>query len=161
MFFSFKYAYNVLGCICTLDTISLGQGSDTKRGLCPLTVGDIFSPIHLDIIGILPESGEQKYRYLLIVADSFSKWRDVPTKAQASLNSGSLFREYFTTCRFPQHINSDRGANLISRIMQHLCKFCQIKRIVTSAFHQSANSMAERNVGTIVAAIRCYLSNQN
>ena len=135
----------------------------TRAPLCPLPVGDIFSRIHIDVIGILPESGPNNCRYILIVVDSFSKWIEAfPLKTQTSLEIAEvLFREYFSRYGFPQQINSDRGANLISRIMQHLCKFCRIKRIVTSAFHQSANSMAERNVGTLVAAIRCYITNQN
>ena len=148
---------------CEICQKNKRQYHATRAPLCPLPVGDIFSRIHIDIIGILPESGEQKYRYILIVVDSFSKWIEAfPLRTQTSLEIAEvLFREYFTRYGFPQQINSDRGANLISRIMQHLCKFCKIKRIVTSAFHQSANSMAERNVGSIVAAIRCYISNQN
>ena len=143
-----------------------------RAPLCPLPIGDIFSRIHIDIIGILPESGPTQiptvntgapYRYVLLVVDSFSKWIEAyPLRTQTSLEIAEvLFREYFSRYGYPNQINSDRGANLISRIMQHLCKRCNIKRVVTSAYHQSANSAAERQVATLTAAIRCYIDNQH
>ena len=134
-----------------------------RAPLCPIPVEDVFSRIHLDIVGILPESGDNKYKYILIVADSFSKWIEAyPLKTQTSVEIAEvLFREYFSRYGFPIQIVTDRGANLISRVMQQLCKFCKISRMATSAFHQSANSMAERNIGTLIAAVRCYIMSQN
>lgn len=44
-----------------------------KAELQPLPVGDVFSRVHMDLLGPLPVS-EQKYRYIFLVCDSFSKW---------------------------------------------------------------------------------------
>ena len=143
-----------------------------RAPLCPLPIGDIFSRVHIDIIGILPEARINNsadvntgppYRYLLLVVDSFSKWVEAyPLRTQTSAEIAEvLFREFFTRFGFPNQINSDRGANLISRIMQHLCKICKVKRVLTSAYHQSANSAVERQVATLTAAIRCYITDQH
>ena len=148
---------------CEICQKNKRQYHATKAPLCPLPVEDVFARVHLDIIGILPESGDNKYKYILIVADSFSKWIEAyPLKTQTSVEIAEvLFREYFSRYGFPLQIVTDRGANLISRIMQQLCKFCKITRMATSAFHQSANSMAERNIGTLIAAVRCYITSQH
>ena len=50
--------------------------------LQPLPVGDVFSRLHIDILGPLKTSPEG-YKYVLLVVDSFSKWCEAfPLKSQ-------------------------------------------------------------------------------
>jgi len=44
-----------------------------KALLQPLPVGDVFSRIHVDILGPLPKT-DDGYKYVLLVVDSFTKW---------------------------------------------------------------------------------------
>ena len=44
-----------------------------RAELQPLPIGDVFSRVHMDLLGPLPKS-EQGYRYIFLVCDSFSKW---------------------------------------------------------------------------------------
>ena len=75
----------------------------TRAPLCLLPIGDVFARIHIDLIGVLPESGQNKYKYILIVVDSFSPWIEAfPLITQTSSEIAEVpFREYFCRYGFP------------------------------------------------------------
>lgn len=101
---------------------------------------------------------KQGYRYCLVVVDSFSKWcESFALKTQeASEIAKVLYNEVF--CRFgcPRSILSDRGQNFCSKLIQELCKYFNITRVLTSSYHPQTNSQVERMNKVIVQALKIY-----
>ena len=67
-----------------------------KALLQPLPVGDVFSRIHVDILGPLPKT-DDGYKYVLLVVDSFTKWCEafpLVTWKQKKLLGNCMMRSY-------------------------------------------------------------------
>ncbi|CAG2250991.1 unnamed protein product [Mytilus edulis] len=128
--------------------------------LKPMPIEEVFSRWHMDILE-LPETPE-KYRYLLLVVDSGSKWCEAfPMRTQEATEVANiLFREIIARFGAPRCIVSDQGANFLSKLVAALCELLQIKRHYTSAYHPQTNAACERMNSFIVQSLRAQLEKQ-
>ena len=128
-----------------------------KAELQPLPVGDIFSRVHMDLLGPLPTS-EQKYRYILLVCDSFSKWCDAYPlyTMEAKEVAWKLYDEWICRYGCMNSILTDRGSNFMSALMKELCSIFRISKISTSSYHAATNSAAEKMNSVILQKLRIY-----
>ncbi len=126
--------------------------------LHPLKVEDTFSRIHVDILGPLPESKPHKYKYILVVIDSFSKWVEAFPLVDQSAKSiaDKLYSEIFTRYGACDQIVSDRGQNFLSKLVAALCELFDVKRFSTSPYHPASNAAVERFNKTIGQGLRIY-----
>lgn len=125
--------------------------------LQPLPVGDVFSRLHIDILGPLPTS-PKGYKYILLVVDSFSKWCEAfPLKSQDAAEIANIFYNEII-CRYgaPSSLLSDRGAQFMSKLLKELCKIFQITKIQTSSYHPQTNASCERMNSFIWQTLRAY-----
>ena len=67
-----------------------------------------------------------------------------------------LYKEIFTRYGAPRTLVSDRGQNLISKVVQALCKIFQVTRHVASSSHHHRNVACERMNSTLVLSLRAY-----
>lgn len=100
-----------------------------------MPIEDRFSRIHMDILGPLTKSTEGQ-KYLLLVVDSFSKWPEAfPLRTQESTKlSKVLFKEIFCRYGAPYTVVSDRGKNLMGKLVT-VCQIFQVTRHFTSSYH--------------------------
>lgn len=84
---------------------------------------EIFSRVHIDILGPLPKTKEG-YHYCLVIVDSFSKWCErFALKTQEATEVASvLYNEIFTRYEAPSTIVSDRAKNFMSKLVKALCE---------------------------------------
>lgn len=103
--------------------------------LGPLTP---FAPAHAS-------SSSDKYKYILLVVDSFTGWIEgFPLVSQsAETVAFLLYSEIFCRYGAPECIISDQGANFMSQLVQSLCELFQVARHRTSAYKPACNGRVE------------------
>ena len=119
--------------------------------------------VHLDLIGPYPHSGEQNYRYALVMCDSFSsflmiqplKSKEAPEVAKAFLNS------WITTLGLPEAVSVDQGSEYTARVFKELCKLLKIELKYVAVDHAQANGQIERQNRNILTYIRKYIEENN
>lgn len=89
--------------------------------LSPLPIEDVFSCIHIDILGPLSKTKEG-YQYILLVVDSFSKWTECfPLRTQEAKEVADiLYNEIFCRYGSPRSFVTDRAPNFLSKLVQAL-----------------------------------------
>ena len=127
--------------------------------LHPLPVDEVFSRLHMDILGPLPKTKEG-YQYCLVIIDSFSKWcGSFPLITQEATEIASvLYNEIFTRFGAPHTIVSDRGRNFMSKLVKALCEMFAITRHYTSSYHPQTNATVERVNSTLSQTLRAYIN---
>ena len=95
-----------------------------------------FDVLSWDIMGPLPVTS-QGNKYVLVVTDLFSKWRE--TFALKSTDSETLTKVLIdeVICKYglPSSLHSDQGANLTSNLISSLCQNLGITQTRTTAYH--------------------------
>ena len=83
--------------------------------LQPLPVADLFQRWHIDILGGLPTT-KDKYKYVLLVVDSYSKWSEAfPLRTQEATEVAAvLFKEVICRYGAPNVLVSDRGQQFLA-----------------------------------------------
>ena len=89
----------------------------------------------MDILGGLPTS-KDKYKYVLLVVDSYSRWSEVsPLRTQEATEIAAvLLKEVNCHYGTPNVLISDRGRNFLSNLFKNLCELFQITRYYTSSY---------------------------
>ena len=125
--------------------------------LNPMPVADLFQRWHIDILGGLPTT-KDKYKYVLLVVDSYSKWSEAfPLRTQEATEVAAvLFKEVICRYGAPNVLISDRGRNFLSNLVKALCELFQITRYYTSSYRPLLNGSVERMNSVILQALRIY-----
>ena len=126
--------------------------------LHPLPVSQLFGRMHIDIIGPLIKSTEG-HEYILVVVDSFSRWvESFPLRTQTAEEIARVLHDEIF-CRYgpPLQIVSDRGQNMLSKLVKAICELFQVTRHATSSYHPRANGCVEKQNGTITQILRMYV----
>ncbi|GFU61858.1 transposon Tf2-9 polyprotein [Trichonephila clavipes] len=93
--------------------------------------------VTLGLLGSYPASRPERYRFLLVITDHFTKWSElIPlriTSAQAIANA--LFENYISRYGAPISLISDNGPQFISEVFEHLSHRLDIK-------HENGNIQA-------------------
>src|SRR6267154_2325330 len=100
--------------------------------------------LHCDILGIFPEA-ENGYKYILLVVDSFSRFLEIlPLK---SMESVEVAERLYTdiVCRYGlfKSLVTDLGRTFLSKVIEHLCDLCGIRRAKAIPYHAQSNSASE------------------
>ena len=126
--------------------------------LRPLPIGDVFSRVHLDIMGPLKTSADG-YKHVLVISCAFSKWIEIyPLKTITAIEVADLFYRNFI-CRYgaPDKILTDRGQQFMSKVLQEICNIFQITKLKTSSYRPQTNATVERANSSILAKLRAYI----
>lgn len=113
-----------------------------------------FRHIHVDLVGPLPPSDENKY--VLTIVDRFSRWPEAfPIPEQTAQVVGRVLYEQWI-CRYgcPDVITTDQGRQFESDLLNELHQRTGTRRIRTCAYHPQANGMVERFHRTMKAALK-------
>ena len=122
--------------------------------LAPIPVDHPFQIIGVDIMELpLTTKGN---RYLIVFQDLFTKWpMAFPTPDQKAKRIARLLAEEIVPLfGVPEALLSDRGTNLLSILMQDVCKLLGIKKLNTTAHHPQCDGMIERLNRTFKSMLR-------
>ncbi|GFW31962.1 retrovirus-related Pol polyprotein from transposon 17.6 [Trichonephila clavipes] len=76
----------------------------------------------LDLLGPYPASRSERYRFLLVITEHFTRWSElIPLrKASALAIAYALFENYISRYGAPISLISDNGSQFISEVFEHL-----------------------------------------
>ena len=118
----------------------------------------IFQRWHMDFFG--PIKSKSKYKYLLMMTDSFSHFPEIIPMEDTSAEHVAfvLYKEIFSRYGAPRELITDRAQNFRSKMISALSKIYKVKRHFTSAYKPSSNAAVERLNATIAASIRACIN---
>ena len=133
---------------------------DQKHTLFSHQPGFPFQVLSLDFVGPLPPSGAQRYRYLLTIKDTFTRWLEAfPLREATAVKvADTLQNEIF--CRFGkcERLHSDQGSQFTSSTMLELSTILNIKLTTTPAYNPKSNPV-ERSHRDLKACLLALTQN--
>ncbi|GFX15135.1 retrovirus-related Pol polyprotein from transposon 297 [Trichonephila clavipes] len=120
--------------------------------------GSVHANVCEDLLGPYPASRPERYRFILVIADHFTKWSElIPLrKALAQAIANALFENYISRYEAPISLISGNGPQFISDIFEHLSHRMDIKHIKTVMYRPQAN-LTERVNRALVLMIACFV----
>ena len=124
-------------------------------------VTTVWSRVHIDLIGPLPES-KNKSKYILTVIDSFSRFAltsSLPDKKMITV-ARAMVNEIFAVVGCPDVLYSDRGLEFTGKDFREAIKSLGVSQKFTTSFNPQSNGAAERFNRTLVEILRCLVFQQ-
>ena len=120
----------------------------------PIPVDHPFQILGVDVMEL--PCTDKGNKYLIVFQDLFTKRpRAFPTPAQKTERIARLLAEEIVPLfGVPEALLSDRGTNLLSILMQDVCKLLGIKKLNTTAHHLQCDGMIERLNRTFKTMLR-------
>ena len=148
-----KFAKN-----CPECTIATGGSKISRPPLHPIPVQRPFQILGIDIMELPKTSAGNKY--VIVLQDFLTKWPMIyaAPDQKAQRIARLLAEEVVPFCGVPEGVLSDRGANLLSHLVQDVCRLLGIKKLNTTAYHPQCDGMVERLNRTLKAMLRKHAS---
>ena len=125
----------------------------------PIPIGP-FDRVALDICGPYPTSMSGN-KYIFTFCDYFTRWAEAyPGNSITSEEVARVLLKFTSRFGCPQHLVTDRGANLISEGMMKMYKDLGVQKHTTTAFRPQSNGVVERWHGSLTSALS-QLVNEN
>lgn len=102
---------------------------------------------------------ETDNKYLLLIADYFTKWPEayaLPNQEAASV-AGVLVKEYVCHYGVSLELHSDQGRNFESNLFQEMCALLGINKTPTTPLHPQSEGMVERLNRTLEAQLSKFV----
>ncbi|GFX07038.1 retrovirus-related Pol polyprotein from transposon 412 [Trichonephila clavipes] len=116
--------------------------------------------VTLDLLGPYTASQPERYRFLLVITDHFTKRSELIPLRKASAytiaKAKALFENYISRYGAPISLISDNGPQFISEVFEHLCHRSDIKHMKTVTYRPNA-SLTERVNCNLVQMIACFV----
>ncbi|GFX87304.1 retrovirus-related Pol polyprotein from transposon 17.6 [Trichonephila clavipes] len=128
------------------------------RYLENLDDGSVKATICEDLLGPYPASRPERYRFLLVKTDHFTKWSElIPVrKSSAQAIANALFENYISRYGAPISLISENGPQFISELFEHLSHRLDIKHMKTVTYRPQA-ILTERVTRNLVQTIACFV----
>ncbi|GFY20254.1 retrovirus-related Pol polyprotein from transposon 412 [Trichonephila clavipes] len=124
----------------------------------PIVSNYLNEIVTLDLLGPYPASRPERYRFLLVITDHFTKWSElIPLrKASAQAIANALFENFSSRYGAPISLISDNGPQFISEVFEHLSHRLDINHMKTETYRPQANltEIVNRN---LVQMIACFV----
>ena len=107
-------------------------------------VTTVWSRVHMDLVGPLPES-KKGHKYILTVIDSFSRFAltvPLPDKKMITV-ARAMVNEIFAVLGCPDILYSDRGLEFTGKDFREAVKSLGISQKFTTSFNPQSNGQAE------------------
>ncbi|GFV44433.1 retrovirus-related Pol polyprotein from transposon 412 [Trichonephila clavipes] len=112
--------------------------------------------VTLDLVGPYPASRPERYKFILVITDHFTKWCElIPLrKASAQTIANAFFNNYIARYGAPISLISDNGPQFISDVFEHLSHRLDIKHMKTVTYRPQSNltERVNRNLVQMIAS---------
>ncbi|GFW60973.1 transposon Tf2-8 polyprotein [Trichonephila clavipes] len=112
--------------------------------------------VTLDLLGPYPASRPERYKFILVISDHFTKWCElIPLrKASAQAIANAFFDNYIARYGAPISLISDNGPQFISDVFEHLSHRLDIKHMQTVTYRPQSNltERVNRNLVQMIAS---------
>ncbi|XP_076247766.1 uncharacterized protein LOC143187432 [Calliopsis andreniformis] len=144
---------------CTTCTAKKGPRERGAGVMQIYNVGAPFERIAMDVVGPLPKSSSGN-RFLLVVADYFSKWPEVipMVNQRAETAAKALLVHVVSRHGVPLEIHSDQGRNFESTVFKELMKLLGVKKTRTTPLHPQSDGMVERLNRTLLQYLSMFVA---
>jgi hypothetical protein len=117
-----------------------------------------FEKCYLDVVGPLPVTLEGN-KYILTFQDDVSKCVvAVPIeKQEAEMVARAFIEKIVLMYGTPQILQTDQGANFVSKVFKNTCKILKIKKIQSTTFHPESQGSIERSHCVLAEYLRHYM----
>jgi len=137
---------------------------DNKKTAGKMGVKPIHQPwhtIYLDLMGPYTSSTPNRYAYVLVAVDAFTKFVELHPLREATAAQLCSVMEKEILCRYstPKIIVTDNATNFRSELLSTLCKRWGIRHSFSSSYNPQTNQ-AERVNRVVKTMIRTYLDNK-
>ncbi|GFU05680.1 retrovirus-related Pol polyprotein from transposon 412 [Trichonephila clavipes] len=114
--------------------------------------------VTLDLLGPYPASRPERYKFILVITDHFTKWCElIPLrKASAQTIANAFFDTYIARYGAPISLISDNGPQFISGVFEHLSHRLDIKHMKTVTYRPQSN-LTERVNRNLVQTIASFV----
>ena len=129
------------------------RGSEAPMG--SLQSDGFMDRLDIDLVGPLPASEPDGYKYVLTCIDSFTRfsWAFPLPNQEARTIALALMENVISVFGIPRSIHSDQGRNLTGKVMTELYSLLGIHSSTTSGYHPEGNSYSERSHRVLMAAV--------
>ena len=144
---------------CDACAARKGPPKAIRAPMAQHNVGAPMERIAVDVLGPLPES-EQGNKYLLIMADYFTKWTEAfPMQNQeANRVAEIVVKEVVSRYGVPLALHSDQGRNFESTVFTEMCRLLGIQKTRTTPLHPQSDGMVECFNRTLEAQLAKFVS---
>ena len=126
------------------------KGSLPKAPLHPIMATAPLDLLHIDFTSIettLEPNQSPRVTNILVCQDHFTKHvlAYVTPDQTAKIIIKFLYQGYISIFGAPARLLSDRGANLMSSVINKMCKILGVKKLQTMPYHPQTNWLVERS----------------
>ncbi len=124
--------------------------------LAKMPVIDVpFKRIAVDLIGPFSPTSRNGYRWVLTVIDVATRFPEaIPLKSIDTVSVAEALMGIFSRVGYPEEIQSDKGTQFVSDLMQQIHRLLSIRSVSTSPYHPQSNGLVERFNGTLKTMLR-------
>ncbi|GFS52332.1 transposon Tf2-9 polyprotein [Trichonephila clavipes] len=112
--------------------------------------------VTVDLLGPYPASRPERYKFILVTSDHFTKWCElIPLrKASAQAIANAFFDNYIARYGAPISLINDNGPQFISDVFEHLSHRLDIKHMKTVTYRPQSNltERVNRNLVQMIAS---------
>ena len=121
---------------------------DPKAPLCTIAAMEPMDLIHINLVGMeVPIETKKKavVQKILVVTDHFSRFvQAYKVKDKRAITIAKcLYNNYFRHYRFPGCLLSGQWTEFCNAILNEMCIYLNIKKLLTSPYHPQTNSTVE------------------
>ncbi|KAJ8730401.1 hypothetical protein PYW07_017439 [Mythimna separata] len=120
-----------------------------------------FERVALDIVGPLPEAGNDRFRYILTLQDDLTKFSTAyPITNTTAEESCECLVHFITLFGIPKMILTDQGTNFTAELFKQTCKLLKIKQLWSTPYHPQTQGALERSHSTLKEYLKSYINEE-
>lgn len=114
--------------------------------------------LYLDIVGPLPETRIDQYKFILTLQDDLTKYSQAyPMQTCSAQETAQRLVHFISHLGIPRTVVTDQGTNFCSDVFKQLEQLFGIKHIYASPYHPQTCGALERSHSTLKEYLRSYI----
>lgn len=120
-----------------------------------------FERVAFDIVGPLPEAGNDRYKYILTLQDDLTKFSAAyPITNTTAEETCECLVHFITLFGIPKTILTDQGTNFTAELFKQTCNLLKIKQLWSTPYHPQTQGALERSHSTLKEYLKSYVNEQ-
>lgn len=118
-----------------------------------------FERVTLDLVGLLPEAGSAKHKFILTLQDDLTKFSATYPLPNATAEESSECLIHFI-CQFgiTKSVLADQGTNFTAELFKQTCTFLKIKQLWSTPYHPQTQGALERSHSTLKSYLKSFVN---